>query len=87
MPQDSHQSPDQVANAATTEAPKSTPQTNSPSPQTTAAEPSGYKGDNPATAGPGQTTVHSNTPENALGRLNPSAPEDANVTPGSASVK
>ena len=29
-----------------------------------AAEPSGYKGNNPATAGPGPTAVSSTTPEN-----------------------
>jgi hypothetical protein len=44
-------------------------------------EPSGPKGDNPATAGPGPTKVQSSTPENRLGRINPSAPEDANTTP------
>ncbi len=49
-----------------------------------AAEPSGPKGDNAATAGPGKTEVTSNTPENAQGKINPSAPEDANTTPGSA---
>ena len=48
-----------------------------------AAEPSGYKGDSPGTAGPGKTDVHSNTPENAQGKINPSAPEDSNTTPGS----
>jgi hypothetical protein len=49
--------------------------------------PSGNQGDNPATAGPGKTEVQSKTPENARGHLNPSAPEDANITPGSAGVK
>ena len=53
----------------------------------TAAEPSGPKGDNPATAGPGKTEVQSSTSENAKGHLNPSAPEDANVTPGSMTQK
>jgi hypothetical protein len=48
------------------------------------AEPSGPKGDNPATAGPGPTKVKSNTPENAKGHINPSSPEDANTTPGTA---
>ena len=57
------------------------------SPQQAGAEPSGYRGDNPATAGPGQTNVSSDTPENKLGHLNPSAPEDPNVTPGSTSQK
>jgi hypothetical protein len=52
-----------------------------------AVEPSGPKGDNPATAGPGPTEVQSGTPENRLGRINPSAPEDANTTPGTASEK
>jgi hypothetical protein len=47
-----------------------------------AVEPSGPKGDNPATAGPGPTRVQSGTPENRLGRINPSAPEDADTTPG-----
>ncbi len=51
------------------------------------AEPSGPKGDNPGTAGPGPTGVRSETPENAKGRLNPSAPEDANTTPGSVGEK
>ena len=49
--------------------------------------PSGAKGDDPSTAGPGPTRVQSNTPENAEGRLNPSAPEDANTTPGSTGDK
>jgi hypothetical protein len=44
-------------------------------------EPSGPKGDNPATAGPGPTKAQSGTPENRLSRINPSAPEDANTTP------
>jgi hypothetical protein len=52
-----------------------------------AVEPSGPKGDNPSTAGPGPTKVQSNTPENRLGRINPSAPEDANTTPGTAGEK
>jgi hypothetical protein len=52
-----------------------------------AVEPSGPKGDNPATAGPGPTKVHTNTPENRLGHINPSAPEDANTTPGTANEK
>ena len=51
------------------------------------AEPSGYRGDNPATAGPGSTAVNSDTPENKAGHLNPSAPEDSNVTPGSLPEK
>jgi hypothetical protein len=52
-----------------------------------ATEPSGPKGDNPSTAGPGPTKVQSNTPEYRLGRINPSAPEDANTTPGTAGEK
>jgi hypothetical protein len=52
-----------------------------------AVEPSGPKGDNPATAGPGPTKVQSNSPENRLGRINPSAPEDANTTPGTTREK
>ncbi len=52
-----------------------------------AAEPSGPKGDNPGTAGPGQTRVQSGTPENREGHLNPSAPGEASTTPGSAGEK
>jgi hypothetical protein len=52
-----------------------------------AAEPSGPRGDNPGTAGPGNTKVQSNSPENNLGHINPSAPEDANVTPGTVGKK
>ena len=51
------------------------------------ATPSGPKADNPARAGPGKTDVNSNTPENGAGHINPSAPEDANVTPGSVPKK
>jgi hypothetical protein len=50
-------------------------------------EPSGPRGDNPATAGPGKTQVNSKTPENSSGHLNPSAPEDANTTPGTTGAK
>jgi hypothetical protein len=50
-------------------------------------EPSGQKGDNPATAGPGQTRVQSGTPENKEGHINPSAPEDSNATPGTTGDK
>jgi hypothetical protein len=49
-------------------------------------EPSGPRGDNPATAGPGPTGVRSNTPENAGGHINPS-PEDSNATPGTSPEK
>ena len=52
-----------------------------------AAEPSGYKADNPATAGHGPTAIHSITPENREGKLNPSAPGDAGTTPGSDTTK
>ncbi|WP_263382437.1 hypothetical protein [Granulicella arctica] len=52
-----------------------------------AAEPSGPKGETPSTTGPGQVQVESNTPENRLGHLNPSAPEDANTTPGTVGEK
>jgi len=52
-----------------------------------AVEPSGPKGDNPATAGPGPTKVRSSTPENRLGHINPSAPEDSNTTPGTTREK
>jgi hypothetical protein len=52
-----------------------------------AVEPSGPKGDDPSTAGPGPTEVSSDTPENNLGHINPSAPEDSNTTPGSAGKK
>lgn len=54
-----------------------------PSPEQQGQEASGYRGNNPATAGPGQTGVRSETPENALGQINPSAPGDTGVTPGS----
>ncbi len=73
---------------ATPEDHKQTPaQPVTPSPGETKAEPSGYTGSNPSTAGPGQTAVRSDTPENRLGHLNPSAPEDSNATPGSLSEK
>jgi hypothetical protein len=58
-----------------------------PSPQQAGVTPSGSKGDNPATAGPGKSDTQSSTPENAQGHLNPSAPEDANTTPGSVGIK
>lgn len=46
-----------------------------------AEEPSGYRGSNPSTAGPGPTHVTSNTPEGKEGEINPSAPEASNTTP------
>jgi hypothetical protein len=52
-----------------------------------AVTPSGPRGDNPGTAGPGNTKVNSSTPENDRGHLNPSAPEDANTTPGTTGEK
>ncbi len=54
-----------------------------PSPEAQGREASGYRGTNPSTAGPGETGVRSETPENAAGKLNPSAPGDTGVTPGS----
>ena len=45
------------------------------------AEPSGPRGDNPATAGPGPTGIRSATPENSAGHINPSAPGDTGTTP------
>ncbi|GAA3756713.1 hypothetical protein [Terriglobus aquaticus] len=47
-----------------------------------AEEPSGYRGENPSTAGMGGTGIRSVTPENARGHLNPSAPGDTGTTPG-----
>jgi hypothetical protein len=52
-----------------------------------AVEPPGPKGENPATAGLGPTKVQSGTPENRLGRINPSAPEDADTIPGTTREK
>ena len=67
--------------------PKTPVQHGTPTSQEAAVQPSGPLGDNPSTAGSGQTAVRSNTPENNLGHLNPSAPEDANVTPGTTGEK
>lgn len=47
------------------------------------AQPSGPRGDNPATAGPGETKVSSGTAENADQQINPSAPGQTGTTPGS----
>jgi hypothetical protein len=47
------------------------------------AQPSGPRGDNPATAGRGERHVNSNTSENAEGEINPSAPGETGTTPGS----
>lgn len=46
------------------------------------AQPSGPRGDNPATAGPGETQVSSATSENADNQINPSAPGETGTTPG-----
>ena len=47
------------------------------------AEPSGSTGQNSSTAGSGSTAVHSDTPENAAGQIDPSAPGNTGTTPGS----
>ena len=47
------------------------------------AQPSGYRGDNPSTAGRGETKVESKTPDNSEKELNPSAPGETGTTPGS----
>lgn len=44
------------------------------------ADPSGPTGQNPSTAGSGETNVTSTTAENSEGRLNPSAPADTGTT-------
>jgi hypothetical protein len=49
--------------------------------QEKSVQPSGYDGQNPATAGPGDTAVRSPTPETEKGQINPSAPNDINRTP------
>ena len=46
-------------------------------------EPSGPRGDNPGTAGPGDVGVKSATPENSGGHLDPAAPGNTGTTPGS----
>jgi hypothetical protein len=51
------------------------------------AQPSGPKGDNPATAGEDETKVVSGTPENAEHRINPSAPNDGITPPTKAAEK
>ncbi|SFS04754.1 hypothetical protein SAMN05421771_0972 [Granulicella pectinivorans] len=82
MAQASNQAADEVRNAAKPGEPVNKGGGHGGAPQ-----PSGPKGDNPATAGPGPVGVVSGTPENALGHLNPSSPEDGNTTPGSTTVK
>ena len=44
------------------------------------AQPSGPRGDNPATAGSGETTVSSGVKEGADGKINPSAPGETGTT-------
>lgn len=44
------------------------------------AQPSGPDGQNPATAGSGETHTKSQTPENAEGKINPSAPGETGTT-------
>lgn len=44
------------------------------------AQPSGPRGDNPATAGSGETSVSSSTPENAEGEIRPGAPAETGTT-------
>ena len=46
------------------------------------AQPSGPKGDNPATAGQGEVKVKSGAVDNGEGKLNPSAPGETGTTPG-----
>lgn len=58
-----------------------------PSPKQAAVQPSGPNGGDPSTAGPGQTAVRSGTPENNPGHLNPSAPGDTGITPGTSDTK
>ncbi len=66
---------------------KTRPPIHPPGAHEAAVQPSGPRGDSPATAGPGHTAVRSNTPENADGHINPSSPEDVNTTPGTAPDK
>jgi hypothetical protein len=49
--------------------------------QSAKVTPSGPDGKNPGTAGPGSTQVQSGTPENKKNQINPSAPNDVNITP------
>jgi hypothetical protein len=46
------------------------------------AEPSGYKGDNPASAGTGETKVKDGPAEQAEEEINPSSPANTGTTPG-----
>lgn len=49
------------------------------------AQPSGPKGDTPATAGKGETAVNSGAAEKSEGELNPSSPGNTGTTPGTNS--
>jgi hypothetical protein len=57
-------------------------QTTSKTEQAAKVEPSGPRGDNPATAGPGPTGIRSATLENSGGKINPAAPGNTGTTPG-----
>ena len=46
------------------------------------AQPSGPRGDNPATAGQGETKVSSGPSEQSEGKLKPSSPGETATTPG-----
>ena len=46
------------------------------------AQPSGPRGDNPSTAGRGETAVKSGSAEQGPGKLNPSSPGETGTTPG-----
>ena len=73
-------------NQATRNQPSQTNDAPSPMPNTqpdAKAQPSGYRGNNPSTAGPGQTHVESATPDNVQKELDPSAPGQTGTTPGS----
>jgi hypothetical protein len=61
----------------TNDAPTTMPETKPES----KAEPSGYRGNNPSTAGPGQTHVDANVPDKAVQQLNPAAPGNTGTTP------
>jgi hypothetical protein len=67
---------DQQLNQRTYQPPKDSPH---------GVQPSGPRGDNPATAGPGPgpTEGQATTPESRVDHINPSAPENINTTPGS----
>lgn len=49
------------------------------------AQPSGPKGDTPATAGKSETKVTSGASEQSEGELNPAAPGNTGTTPGTVS--